>query len=204
MDLELAAKRAIVTGGSRGIGRVIAGALAAEGVRVVIAARTPEPLEKAAAALTEQSGGDVRAVAADTTDDASVRALVERTVAEFGGIDILVNNAAVPGGIGGRAALADVRDEDVLSDLDTFQICTAYEIDGEKTTDFPGDAFLLEKYKPVYETLPGWSEPLDSCNSASDLPAAARAYVDFVERELGVAVSLVGTGAERESVLSRA
>jgi NAD(P)-dependent dehydrogenase (short-subunit alcohol dehydrogenase family) len=117
VNLELAGKRAIVTGGSRGIGREIAAALAAEGARVVIAARTAEPLEKAAAALAERTGGEVRAVVADTADDASVRALVERTVDELGGVDILVNNAAIPGGVGGAPPLAEVRDEDVLDDF---------------------------------------------------------------------------------------
>jgi len=56
----------------------------------------------------------------------------------------------------------------------------------------------------VYETLAGWEEPLDTCSSVDELPGAARAYVDFVERELDVEVALIGTGAERESVLTRA
>jgi len=54
----------------------------------------------------------------------------------------------------------------------------------------------------VYETLAGWAEPLDEVGSVEALPDAARAYVGFVERELGVEVSLIGTGAEREAVLS--
>jgi NAD(P)-dependent dehydrogenase (short-subunit alcohol dehydrogenase family) len=117
MDLQLEGRRAIVTGGSRGIGLVIARALAEEGVRVVLAARTAEPLEKAAAALSEATGADVRAVVADTGDDTAVRGRVARAVEELGGVDILVNNAAVPGGRGGRPALVDVRDEDVLDDF---------------------------------------------------------------------------------------
>jgi adenylosuccinate synthase len=52
--------------------------------------------------------------------------------------------------------------------------------------------------------LPGWGEPLDDCTSVADLPAAARAYVELVERALGVGVDLVGTGAAREQVLARA
>jgi adenylosuccinate synthase len=56
----------------------------------------------------------------------------------------------------------------------------------------------------VYETLAGWDAPLDGCSSVDDLPGAARRYVDFVERELDVEVALVGTGAERTSVLTRA
>jgi adenylosuccinate synthase len=56
----------------------------------------------------------------------------------------------------------------------------------------------------VYETLPGWNDPLDECTSVDDLPDAARRYVEFVERELDVEVTLIGTGAERTSVLTRA
>jgi adenylosuccinate synthase len=55
----------------------------------------------------------------------------------------------------------------------------------------------------VYETLPGWDEPIDSVEDFVDLPTAARDYVEFVERELEVDVTLVGTGAERERVLAR-
>ena len=56
----------------------------------------------------------------------------------------------------------------------------------------------------MYETLPGWQEPIDSVSGFDELPAAARGYVEFVERELEVDVTLVGTGAERERVLARA
>jgi adenylosuccinate synthase len=56
----------------------------------------------------------------------------------------------------------------------------------------------------VYETLSGWDEPLDGCATVDDLPEAARSYVDLVERQLDVEVTLVGTGAERTSVLTRA
>jgi adenylosuccinate synthase len=56
----------------------------------------------------------------------------------------------------------------------------------------------------VYETLAGWHEPLDDCTSVDDLPAAARRYVEFVESALDVEVTLIGTGAERTSVLTRA
>jgi adenylosuccinate synthase len=56
----------------------------------------------------------------------------------------------------------------------------------------------------VFETLAGWSQPLDTCSSENDLPDPARRYVDLVERELGVEVTLIGTGAERTSVLTRA
>ena len=75
---------------------------------------------------------------------------------------------------------------------------------GERTPDFPAHQSDFHAAQPVYETLTGWTEPLDGCNSVDDLPAAARSYVDFVERALDVEVTLVGTGAERASVLTRA
>jgi adenylosuccinate synthase len=94
---------------------------------------------------------------------------------------------------------------DVLSHFAELPVCVRYRTpDGSETCDFPAHQSDFHAASPVYETLPGWNETLDSCSSVEDLPAAAREYVDFVERELGVAVSLVGTGAERESVLSRA
>jgi adenylosuccinate synthase len=94
---------------------------------------------------------------------------------------------------------------DVLSHFAELPVCVRYRTpDGSETRDFPAHQSDFHAAAPVYEVLPGWNEPLDGCGSAADLPDAAQAYVDFVERALEVAVSLVGTGAERESVLSRA
>jgi NAD(P)-dependent dehydrogenase (short-subunit alcohol dehydrogenase family) len=94
MDLELTGRRALVTGGSRGIGFAIARALAAEGVDVALVARGQEALEEAASRIAQESGRRAIAVSADTGDDASVAAMVERVLAELGGVDILVNAAA--------------------------------------------------------------------------------------------------------------
>jgi NAD(P)-dependent dehydrogenase (short-subunit alcohol dehydrogenase family) len=91
---DLSGKVAIVTGGSRGIGFAAASALASAGAAVVIASRKPEPLEAAAAELRAQTGGQVLAVPAHTGDEEAVTRVVERATAEFGGVDILVNNAA--------------------------------------------------------------------------------------------------------------
>jgi adenylosuccinate synthase len=95
---------------------------------------------------------------------------------------------------------------DVLSHFDELPVCIAYELrDGERTRDFPAHQSDFHAARPVYETLEGWrDEPLDACSSVADLPGAARRYVEFVERELDVEVTLVGTGAERTSVLTRA
>jgi NAD(P)-dependent dehydrogenase (short-subunit alcohol dehydrogenase family) len=117
MDLQLQGKRAIVTGGSRGIGKVIARQLALEGVDVVIAARSKQPLRAAAAELSAETGRRVIPVVADTGDEASVNALVSAAIAELGGVDILINNAAVPGGISPATKLEQIVDQQVLDDI---------------------------------------------------------------------------------------
>jgi NAD(P)-dependent dehydrogenase (short-subunit alcohol dehydrogenase family) len=114
MDLQLSGKRAIVSGGSSGIGLAIATALVAEGATVALAARNPERLEAARSA-----SGAAIAVPTDTTDDASVRGMVDRVVAELGGVDILVNTAAKPATGGAPTALAELDDDEIALDLDT-------------------------------------------------------------------------------------
>jgi NAD(P)-dependent dehydrogenase (short-subunit alcohol dehydrogenase family) len=118
MDLYLSGKRAVVTGGSRGIGFAIADTLAAEGAEIAILARDPERLATAAERLHER-GGRVLALSADTTDDKSVRAAIARAAEEFGGVDILVNNAAPPAGASSPRVLADLVDDEILAAFDT-------------------------------------------------------------------------------------
>ena len=94
---------------------------------------------------------------------------------------------------------------DVLSDFDAIPVCTHYRLpDGSQTGEFPGHQSDFHHAQPVYATLPGWREPLDTVEHVAGLPDAARAYVEFVERELDVEVCLIGTGADRERVLSPA
>lgn len=96
MWFDLTGRVALVTGGSRGLGRAIAAALAQAGADVAITSRTKVDLEDAAAAL-RQRGRRVLAVCSDVTDEDSVGAMVGRVVAHFGQVDILVNNAGVEG-----------------------------------------------------------------------------------------------------------
>jgi len=117
MDLQLTGKRAIVTGGSRGIGKAIALALAQEGVDVVITARGFDALTAAAAELARETGARIIPIAADTGDDAAVNALVASTVQALGGVDIVVNNAAIPGGVAPAAKLAQVEGQRLLDDV---------------------------------------------------------------------------------------
>ena len=92
---------------------------------------------------------------------------------------------------------------DVLSNFDELRVCTAYRLpDGSETSEFPPHQSDFHHAQPVYEVLPGWREPLDTVASVADLPEAARGYVELVERELDVAVAMIGTGRERERVLA--
>jgi NAD(P)-dependent dehydrogenase (short-subunit alcohol dehydrogenase family) len=117
MDLKLSGKRAIVTGGSRGIGKVIARQLAQEGVDVVIAARNKEALEAAAKELAKETGRKIIPIVADTASESSVNALVAAAVEALGGLDILVNNAALPGGSSSAKRFEEIADEHVLYDF---------------------------------------------------------------------------------------
>ena len=118
MDLELTGKRAIVTGGSVGIGKATARELAREGVDVVICARRQDILEQAAAELATETGRRIIPIVADTTSTESVEALVSGAVEELGGVDILVNNAAAPGGFV-QGPLDESDDSDLLFDVNT-------------------------------------------------------------------------------------
>lgn len=105
--MQLKDKVAIITGGGRGIGRAIAIAYAAEGARIVIAARSTEQLDEVAAEITEQ-GEEILTVPTDLRIPAEVENLVQKTVDRFGRIDILVNNA----GINPRGLFLDSTDEE--------------------------------------------------------------------------------------------
>ncbi len=92
---------------------------------------------------------------------------------------------------------------DVLSHFSEIPVCVAYRLpDGSETDEFPAHQSDFHHARPVYETLPGWEEPLDGVADLESLPGAARDYVTFVERSLGVAVCMVGTGPDRERVLA--
>jgi NAD(P)-dependent dehydrogenase (short-subunit alcohol dehydrogenase family) len=118
MDLELEGKTALITGGSKGIGRAIAMSLAREGVRVVLAARTEQDVQRAAQEIGEATGTQSLAVTGDVTRTADIERMVEAAESSFGGIDILVSNAGVPGGIG-FGPLAELDDSDVMKDIET-------------------------------------------------------------------------------------
>ncbi|RKU36915.1 hypothetical protein C6496_11150 [Candidatus Poribacteria bacterium] len=119
----LGGKVAVITGGSKGIGKAIAFGLATAGAKVVLAARTPEPLEQVAASLRE-GGAEALAVPTDVTDAASVQGLVEKTLDVYQRLDILVNNA----GIGRFGTVVDFTPSDwdavIDSNLKAIYLCT--------------------------------------------------------------------------------
>lgn len=113
LDLSGPPRRvAIVTGGSRGLGREMALALALAGAEVCIASRTPSQLESTAAFIAEQSGRLVLAVPTDVQSSSAVDALVRATVERFGRLDIMVNNAGIGDSRGSGARIWDLEDED--------------------------------------------------------------------------------------------
>jgi 3-oxoacyl-[acyl-carrier protein] reductase len=108
MDLGFKGKVALVTGGSKGIGKAVARSLAEEGAKVAICARTQSELDATAGELAKLTGSEVFPVSGDLTKEADVRRIVDATVKKFGRIDILINNAgAAPGGL-----LLDLKEED--------------------------------------------------------------------------------------------
>src|SRR5262249_49438605 len=111
MDLELRGRVAIVTGGSRGIGKSVARVLAEEGADLARAARGQPPLAATAEEIARASGRRVLPIVADTTDDGSADRMVEQVVTTLGRIDILVNGAATPGYLTGSPKLSNITNE---------------------------------------------------------------------------------------------
>ena len=89
---------------------------------------------------------------------------------------------------------------DVLGYLDELPICVGYEIDGKITRDFPVTA-ELKKAKPVYEKLPGWKCEIKGIRKYEELPENCRKYIEFIEKELGVPVTMVSNGPGREDII---
>ncbi len=91
---------------------------------------------------------------------------------------------------------------DVLGYLDELPICVGYEIDGKVTRDFPTTAGLA-KAKPVYEKLPGWKTDIRGIKKYEDLPENCRKYIEFIEKELEVPITMVSNGPNRNDIIYR-
>lgn len=90
---------------------------------------------------------------------------------------------------------------DILSGFESLQICTAYEIDGERTTEVPASVDGLARATPVYETFPGWSEDVSEIRRMSDLPANARRYLDAIAELCRTPIDVVSVGPERAQLV---
>ncbi len=90
---------------------------------------------------------------------------------------------------------------DVLSQFEELKICTAYEIDGQRVTNFPSHVDDIRRAKPVYETLPGWAEEITEARSLDDLPDNARRYLDRVSELLERPITCVSVGPERSQTI---
>lgn len=91
---------------------------------------------------------------------------------------------------------------DCLSYLDEIKVCTAYEVDGKIINDFPTTA-VLKKCKPVFTTLKGWHCDIRGIKNYDELPDEAKAYVEFIEKQLGHKIDMVSNGPEREAIIYR-
>ncbi len=90
---------------------------------------------------------------------------------------------------------------DVLAQLDELHVCEAYEIHGERTTDFPSHVDDLAAAKPIYRKIPGWKQDITGARKLSDLPAGARRYVDTVSELVGVPAAYISVGPDREQTI---
>ena len=87
---------------------------------------------------------------------------------------------------------------DVLDEMPAIQVCTAYELDGARTTDFPSNIAALDRAAPVYESLPGWQADTTQAERFDDLPREAQAYLHRLEELLGAKICLISIGSKRE------
>jgi adenylosuccinate synthase len=104
--------------------------------------------------------------------------------------------------VNGLSALA-ITKLDVLDGLPSLEVCTAYRCRGEILTEMPSDIAQLSACEPVYETLPGWSQPTKGVTRHSDLPLEARRYVARLEEASGVPAAIISTGSDRTHTIVR-
>lgn len=90
---------------------------------------------------------------------------------------------------------------DILDDFEEIKVCTAYEIDGERTEIFPTDLPDIKSLKPVYKSMKGWEESLDLYNNIEELPVEAREYLDFISEYLDVELTILSKGPKRNETI---
>src|SRR5436190_5789750 len=93
---------------------------------------------------------------------------------------------------------------DILSGIETIEVCIAYEMDGRRVEVWPSSGAALSRATPVYESFAGWDQPIHDIRSLADLPENARRYVSAIEAHAGVPIVLVSVGPERTQTIERA
>jgi adenylosuccinate synthase len=92
---------------------------------------------------------------------------------------------------------------DVLDGMERLDLCTAYRCGDRVLTDFPADLQVLADCEPIYESIPGWSEPTKGVRDFASLPSAAQAYVRALEQASGVPAAIISTGSDRDDTIVR-
>jgi len=92
---------------------------------------------------------------------------------------------------------------DVLTGIEELKVCTAYSLDGKEVDYEPGCLSVFERCKPIYTTLPGWTEDISNCKSFEELPENAKKYIEFIEKETKVSVDMISVGADRNQTIVR-
>ena len=92
---------------------------------------------------------------------------------------------------------------DILDTFETVRVCIGYELNGKELSGYPDDAQLLGQVTPKYVDLPGWKKFVSSVRHYADLPAQAKALIELVEKHVGVPVSIIGVGPERNECVVR-
>lgn len=90
---------------------------------------------------------------------------------------------------------------DVLTGLEKIPVCVAYDVDGVRVDEVPVSQSDFHHAQPIYEYFPGWTEDISGARSVEDLPAQAQAYVRALEGLIGARISVIGTGASRDSII---
>jgi adenylosuccinate synthase len=93
---------------------------------------------------------------------------------------------------------------DVLDTFETIKVAVAYKLDGEELSSYPADLDVLERAEVIYKEFPGWQESTTNCRTWSELPQRAKDYVEFIEKFIGVKIKWIGTGPDREAMITRA
>jgi adenylosuccinate synthase len=115
-----------------------------------------------------------------------------------GWFDLVASRYAV--GVNGLTG-AVITKLDVLDSLPTIRVAEAYELDGETFTDFPAQPDSIARVRPVLRDLPGWEKSTNEARKLSDLPAGARKYLEYLEREMGVLIIGVSVGKSRDQMI---